>query len=58
LNRSGSTTAADSLQTKIRFGETATGANCEWDFDLSGAISASDALSIKIRFGFAAPDCP
>jgi hypothetical protein len=58
LNRSGNTTAADSLQTKIRFGETATSANCEWDFDLSGGISASDALQIKIRFGFTAPACP
>jgi hypothetical protein len=58
LNRSGDTTAADSLQAKIRFGEAATTANCEWDFDLSGSISASDALQIKIRFGFTAPTCP
>jgi hypothetical protein len=58
LNRSGDTTASDSLQTKIRFGQTATDANCEWDFNLSGEISAADALAIKIRFGFTAPACP
>jgi hypothetical protein len=57
LNRSGGTTTADSLQTKIRFGHAVTDANCEWDFNLSGGITTADALAIKIRFGFVAPSC-
>ena len=58
LNRSGDTTASDSLQAKIRFGQTADETNAEWDFNLSGDISSADALQIKIRFGFTAPSCP
>jgi hypothetical protein len=58
LNRSGSTTASDNLQAKVRFGQAANETNCEWDFNLSGGITAADALAIKIRLGFAAPGCP
>ena len=58
LNCNGATTVSDSLEAKIRFGQTVTDANCEWDFDLSGSITTSDALQVKVRFGNAAPVCP
>jgi hypothetical protein len=58
LNRSGSTTAADALTTKIRFGQIADAANAEYDFNCSGEITAADYLQIKPRFGNSTPACP
>jgi hypothetical protein len=58
LNQSGSTTTADSLQVKIRFGYPVDNSNAMWDFNVTGSITTADSLLIKIRFGFAAPECP
>ena len=58
MNRDGFTNPTDAAQVKLRFGQTATAANCEWDWDLSGAINPTDAAASKLRFGYSAPQCP
>jgi hypothetical protein len=57
-DRSGTTTPADALATKIRFGYWVENYNCQWDFNCNGSISPADALQIKIRFAYTAPACP
>ena len=58
LNRGGTVTTADVLQTKIHFGQVADQANCMFDYDVSGSITTADYLQPKVNFGHSAPTCP
>jgi hypothetical protein len=57
-NLSGSTTTADALQIKPRFGQAADNTNARFDVNTSGGITTADFLVVKVRFGQAAPGCP
>ena len=58
MNLSGDTNTSDASQVKLRFGQTPTDADCQWDWNLSGQINTSDYSQAVLRFGKSAPVCP
>jgi hypothetical protein len=58
MNRDGDANPTDASNVKLRFGQTVSDANCEWDFNRDGDINPTDASNVKLRFGYTAPLCP
>jgi hypothetical protein len=57
-NRDGLVSTGDASIIKPHFGDIPTGANAEFDFDVSGVISTGDFSQVKPLFGHTAPACP
>jgi hypothetical protein len=57
VDRGRQVTTSDASVIKPHFGEAASAANAEFDFDCNGTVSTSDFSQVKPLFGNA-PGCP